>query len=187
MDHRTRQRRSLLGGNLGVTAVLCLLVAACEARPPSKPISDTISFTLACEGREEVSINRAPATVSPRVSGTFITWDAASGELYTGQPVSDEPFCVGPAQEECNVAITPGKLSAKQLDLAPGKAPNAVASYEQNLEVDLATMTGTSFVRSTSGTLTDTAAEVHFRTEVKKPLTCKRAGFTPPGSPSLQD
>jgi hypothetical protein len=75
---------------------------------------------------------------------------------------------------------------AKQFDMSPGKAPNAVVSYEEQIDISFADMTGNMLIKSSAGTLTDTAAKVNFRAEVRKALTCERRPFTPPGSTELR-
>ena len=165
---------------------LCAAVAACEPTGDAQSISDQVSFTLACRGAEQASTNRGPVVVSPKVTGTFLSWDAKLRELYTGQPIDDVPFCEGKAQEECQVSITPDRLVARQFDMFPLKAPHSVGSYEEEIEVKFATMTGSLFVRNTSGTLRGNSARIDHRVEVRKPLTCELRPFTPPGSGELR-
>ena len=59
--------------------------------------------------------------------------------------------------------------------MSPTKVPNGVSSFGEKVDIDLAAMTGMSNLTTSTGTLTDEAAHIAFKTSVTIPLTCQRS------------
>lgn len=158
-------------------AMVMVVLGGCQP-PAQQQTAQALppSFSLKCVGPEQVEMERE-GVKQPAVPGApaevFYRWNDETKTLVTEHPGTEATaFCHDDGQEECSIAVADGRLVGKSFDLRRGNAPDAVNSFSEKVDIDLAALSGTATMTTSVGTLTDEAAKVHQKTTVRMTLSC---------------
>lgn len=144
-----------------------------------RPLMAETSWSLNCHGSETVEIITRGEIETKAGSETKVSlhWNAELGTLTLSDEVNEPVvFCSTPAvvNTRCNVRIDSGKLVARRTSLRQGSQPNSAIGFTEQIDVNLADLTGRSRVGYKMGSLGGNAAEITQQMLSKAELTCSR-------------